>query len=55
MRRAPERGETAAAGAFAAVVGLVAGISVFYVARMLLSRDEVRLSPPAPGGGEEGG
>lgn len=54
-RRPPEPREAAAAGLVGAAVGVATGLVAFYLARLLLSRDEVRLEPPEKGEGAEGG
>lgn len=50
--RPPEPRESVLAGAFAAATGLAVGMAAFYLARLLLFREEVLLEPP-PRGEEE--
>ena len=51
--RPPRRGEKARAGAAAIVVGVAAGLAALYLARLVLFRDELSLTPTeAPGAGE---
>lgn len=55
IRRRPHRRETLAAGVVAGVLGLVTGAAAFYLARVLLTRDEISLEPPGPPGRGKGG
>ena len=54
-RRPTEPRDAAAAGLVGLAVAVASGMMAFYVARLLLSRDEVRLEPPRTGEGEGGG
>lgn len=54
VRRPPERGERGEAALIAAAVGVAVGLGAFYLAKLLLFREELRLGPPPPDREEEG-